>query len=199
MQDELLTLEIFPDMTVSTLRDSISREKQIPPEDQHIYHNGQLIADDFKTMEQLAISDGELLALHVRDMRGTTGVPETRRPQAPQRGMRADPEMMRLQLLASPSTRAELQRTNPELAAALDDSERFAQLIRGNDEREQRARYERQQRIQRLNDDPFDEEKQKMIEEMIRQERVMENLQSAVEHNPEGRLCSPLRETCGHH
>jgi DNA damage-inducible protein 1 len=172
-------------MTVSTLRDSISRETQIPLGDQHMYHNGHLITDDSNTMEQLAIHDGELLALHVRDMRGSTGVPETRRATQ-QRGLRADPEMLRLQLLGSPATRAELQRTNPELAVALDDPERFAQLIRGNDERERRARLERQQQIQRLNDDPFDQEKQKMIEEMIRQERVMENLQSAMEHNPEG-------------
>lgn len=127
-----------------------------------------------------------MLALHVRDMRGTTGLPETRRP-ARRRAGQPDPEVVRLRILGSPTARQELQRQNPELAAALEDPQRFAQIINDHHAREERERFERQQLIQGLNDDPFDIEKQRRIEEMIRQERVMENLQNAMEYNPEGR------------
>ncbi|KAM5348077.1 hypothetical protein ACJ41O_007901 [Fusarium nematophilum] len=186
-QDSLLTLEIFPDMTLATLRESIQAESTIPPTSQHIYHNGRLISDDTQTMEQLQITDGEMLALHVRDMRGSTGVPEqARRPQPRRRASNEqDPELIRLQILGQPALRQQLQRQHPELAAAVDDPARFAHIFHDSQDREQRERLERQREIERLNDDPFNVENQKRIEEMIRQERVMENLQNAMEHNPE--------------
>lgn len=179
-------------MTLATLRESIQAESTIPPTSQHIYHNGRLISDDAQTMEQLQIADGEMLALHVRDMRGSTGVPEqARRPQPRRRaGNEQDPELIRLQILGQPALRQQLQSQHPELASAVDDPARFAQIFLDSQNREQRERQERQREIERLNDDPFNIENQRKIEEMIRQERVMENLQNAMEHNPEGKLTS---------
>ncbi|KAK1766734.1 hypothetical protein QBC33DRAFT_86393 [Phialemonium atrogriseum] len=197
-EGDLLSLDVYPDMTVDTLRGSIQAETRIDTTAQHLYHNGQLITDDSKTMAELNIGDGDMLALHVRDMRGSTGIPTPgasrarpdqssssssagRRP-----GVEQDPELVRLQILGDPRLRAEIQRQQPELSAALEDPQRFAQLFNASYERERRERYERQQMINRLNEDPFDVEAQARIEEMIRQERVMENLQNAMEHNPEG-------------
>lgn len=193
-EGDLLSLDIFPDMTVDTLRSSIQAETRIDPTAQHLYHNGQLIDDDSKTMEQLQIGDGEMLALHVRDMRGSTGIvapgADRARPAQPsgQRrpGMEQDPELVRLQILGDARLRAEIQSQQPELGAALEDPQQFAQLFNASYDRERRDRYERQQMINRLNADPFDVEAQTRIEEIIRQEEVMKNLQNAMEHNPEG-------------
>jgi DNA damage-inducible protein 1 len=201
-QDNLLTLDVFPEMTVSTLRESIQAESNISPTSQHIYHNGRLISDDAKTMEQLEIGDGEMLAVHVRDMRSTAPPPPQppRQAQQPQQAQQhsqpsgraqQDPEMIRLQVLGNPALRQQIQRQNPDLAAALDSPEQFARILRDSYDREQRERLERQREIERLNDDPFNIENQRKIEEMIRQERVMENLQNAMEHNPEGETCLP--------
>ncbi|WQF80137.1 Putative Ubiquitin-like domain, aspartic peptidase, active, peptidase A2A, retrovirus, catalytic [Colletotrichum destructivum] len=173
-------------MPVSILREAIQAETAIAPTSQHLYHNGRLIQDDTKTMEQLQIADGEMLALHVRDMQGSTGVPDQGRRGPPRRRPGGqDPELIRLQILGDPNLRAEATRQQPQLAAALDDPQRFAQLFNDSYDREQREREERQRQIAQLNDDPFDIEAQAKIEEMIRQERVMENLQNAMEHNPE--------------
>lgn len=200
-EQDLLSLDIFPDMTVETLRNSIHAETSIHPTAQHLYHNGQLISDESKTMEQLQIGDGEMLALHVRDMRGPTGIPAAggnggqqpaesgRRRPAPGQGQ--DPELIRLQILGDPRLRAEALRHQPQLASALEDPQRFAQLFNESYDRERRERAERQRQISQLNADPFDVEAQAKIEEIIRQERVMENLQNAMEHNPEGELLSP--------
>lgn len=136
-------------------------------------------------MAELSITDGDLLALHIRDTRGAR--PEPQQSQPPTRQLpEQNAELIRLRILGDPQLRAELQRAQPELAASVDNPEQFAQYFHANAERERRALQERQQAIQRLNEDPFDVEAQAKIEEMIRQERVMENLQNAMEHNPEG-------------
>lgn len=189
---DLLSLDIFSDMTLETLRSSIHAETRIEPNAQHLYHNGQLISDNSKTMEQLQIADGEMLALHVRDMRGSTGVPATREQQPRRAPTEQDPELIRLQLLGSPPEyREELRRTQPQLAQALDDPARFASAFRDVYDRERRERADRQRQIAALNADPFDIEAQEKIAEIIRQEQVMENLQNAMEHNPEGKVHRP--------
>lgn len=200
-QDKLVTLEVFPDMTAATLREFIKTETNIEPSAQHIYHNGRLISDDPKTMEQLGIADGEMLAVHVRGAVSAATANSAPVPrQAPQQqqqqqfrqpppGQQApqmrDPETVRLQILGSPSMRQQLERQNPDLAAVVDNPVAFAETMRSSFDREQRERVERQREISRLNEDPFNIENQHKIEEMIRQERVMENLQNAMEHNPE--------------
>lgn len=191
-QDTLLTLEIFPDMTLSTLRESIQAEAKVAPDAQKIYHNGRALTEETKTMEQLQISDGDMLAVHVRDKRpNPSAQAEAARPAPPQPQPQAsaganDPEMVRLQVLGDPNLRQQLQRQHPELAAAVEDPARFAAILGESQDRERRERLERQRQIEQLNDDPFNVENQRKIEEMIRQERVMENLQNAMEHNPEG-------------
>lgn len=181
-------------MTLGALRESIQAETQISKTSQHLYHNGRLITDDAKTMGQLQIGDGEMLAMHVRDMNTSAGpasgpqqASNTRR-QGPGRSD-AEAETLRLRVLGDPNLRAQLESQAPQLASALNDPFRFAQLVHDANDRERRERAERQRQIEMLNADPFDPEAQGRIEEMIRQERVMENLQSAMEHNPEGRLC----------
>ncbi|RDW92159.1 hypothetical protein BP5796_01553 [Coleophoma crateriformis] len=190
---DLLSLEIPSDITVSVLKESVQAESRIPKSSQHLYHNGKLLNDDSKTMEQLQIGDGEMLALHVRDMSGTTAVPagqqqrQVRRPQPTQggEGGAPDPETIRLQLLGNPAMRQEALRQRPELAGVIDSPERFAQMFRQMQNQEREEQMRRRQQIADLNADPFDLDAQRRIEEMIREERVQENLQNAIEHNPE--------------
>lgn len=192
----LVTLEVFPEMTIEALRSSIEAEG-IPEPSQNIYHNGQLITDKTKTIQELAITDGDMLALHIRDMRGNTGVapahqaqqpPQQQQQQQQQRSMAQDPELIRLQVLGDPRLRAELQRSNPQLAGALEDSRRFAQLFRDTADQQENARRDRMREIEQLNNDEFNPEAQARIEEIIRQQGVMENLQNAMEYNPECEL-----------
>ena len=85
---------------------------------------------------------------------------------------------------------AQVRAHQPELAAAaVNDPPRFARLLREMLQQHgagtAAAALDRQRQIDALNDDPFDVEAQRRIEEMIRQEAVMENLNNAMEHHPE--------------
>jgi hypothetical protein len=79
------------------------------------------------------------------------------------------------------------------MAAVIDDPERFkATWLAMIDERDQQQR-ERENQIRLLNEDPFNADAQKKIEEIIRQEKIQENLQYAYENNPAGRINSVLK------
>lgn len=77
-------------------------------------------------------------------------------------------------------------KTQPELAAAAQsDPRRFADLLRETRARHVEAEYAQQREIERLNADPYDIDAQQRIEEAIRQQAVMENMQHALEYSPE--------------
>jgi DNA damage-inducible protein 1 len=201
---DLLSLDLAPDTTIGILKEMVHAELQLPKTSQHLYHNGLLLSDEAKTMEQLQISDGDMLALHVRHIVGRSGTSADPRPQPSRRqpvGQRPrsepDPEVIRLQLLGNPRTRQEALRGRPELAAAIDSPERFAHLYRQMMDQERQEQLERSRQIAELNADPFDVDAQMRIAEMIREEAVQENLQNAIEHNPEGRIpfvpCCPFK------
>jgi hypothetical protein len=194
---DLFSLEFPSDATLGLLKESIQAEARIPTTSQHIYHNGQLLSDDSKTMEQLQISDGDMLAVHIRDLvRSTieTPAPQPARRQAtgpaPTSRSRAeqDPEVVRLQLLGNPQALQAALRLRPEIAAVINDPPRFAEVYRQMLDQERQEQMMRNREIAALNADPFDVAAQMRIAEMIREEAVQENLQNAIEHNPEGKL-----------
>ena len=161
------------------------------------YLNGQPLLGDTQTLEAAGIKDGELLAMLVRE--DTMPSQGSRQPQQ-QRGTRGGPsqqrggngmsneqiETVRLRILGDADALRSISQQNPEMNTAIQDSTRFRELyIRMTADENDRER-ERMEQMRLLNDDPFNVEAQAKIEEMIRQDRVMENLEYAYEHNPEG-------------
>lgn len=76
--------------------------------------------------------------------------------------------------------------TQPEFAeAAQSNPSRFYELLRQTRERHYQAEVARQHEIELLNADPFNIEAQRKIEEAIRQQAVLENMEHALEYSPE--------------
>lgn len=166
----------------------------MPQASQQFYLNGQPIQGEEKTLEEVGIKDGEMIAMLVRQPQAASNNNMgTQRPPQRSGGGRAprqpgpdEIETMRLSLLGNPAAMADMQSRQPHLAEAINDSSRFRDvfqtMVREDEERER----ERMNQMRLLNEDPFNVEAQRKIEEMIRQESVQENLQHAYEHNPEG-------------
>ncbi|KAK9355566.1 aspartyl protease-domain-containing protein [Lipomyces doorenjongii] len=96
-----------------------------------------------------------------------------------------DVEKVRLQMLGDQALCDLVRQTYPDLAAAVTDPPRFRELLTQIEESRLHAEEIKRQELKRLNDDPYNEESQRKILELIQQEAVMENLNAALEHNPE--------------
>jgi len=81
---------------------------------------------------------------------------------------------------------AQVREQRPALAEAINDSNRFREVWTDMMREDERREGERMEQMRLLNEDPFNIEAQRKIEEMIRQQSVQDNLQHAYEHNPEG-------------
>ncbi|KAJ2822043.1 DNA damage-inducible protein 1 [Coemansia erecta] len=80
----------------------------------------------------------------------------------------------------------QLTQTHPEIAAAArTDPAEFGRLLTQLRAQQQAAARRQEEETARLNADPFNLEAQQRIEEMIRQENIMRNMEAALEHNPE--------------
>lgn len=205
MDQELLTLDVPPDSSVRDLKSIVQAETDFPMPDQVFYLNGQELKQEAVTLEAAGLKDGEMLAMLVRkpgaagasqaqggrpgESRQTaTAAPGRRAGSSAERFANPDQiETLRLRILGDPKSVADFKMKHPELADALPDPARFREMWFQLARKEEELVRERQNQIALLNEDPFNVEAQRKIEEMIRQERVIENLQHAYENNPAGK------------
>lgn len=196
LDQELLTLDLPPGLSVGDLKGFVNAETSIPQASQQFFLNNQTIQGDDKTLEEVGIQDGDMIAMLMRQEQTNQNSMGTQRRAQPQqqqqrRGLGSNVqeiETTRLSILGSPAAMAQVREQRPALAEAINDSNRFRDVwLEMNREDENRER-ERLEQMRLLNEDPFNIEAQRKIEEMIRQESVQENLQFAYEHNPEGML-----------
>ncbi|EON66125.1 hypothetical protein W97_05368 [Coniosporium apollinis CBS 100218] len=196
-EHEPLTLDLPPGLTLGDLKGFVQAETSFPTSGQHFYLNGRLLTSDLQTLEDAGITDGEMLALLLNEPQQQT---EPRQPQArgqqlqdndmAPRSRRGEPnndevETMRLRMLGDAPARAQMMQRMPQLGSAINDPVRFREVWLAMIREDEARRRERQNQIELLNNDPFNIEAQRKIEEIIRQDQVTENLIHAYENNPE--------------
>ncbi|KAH7887470.1 hypothetical protein F5I97DRAFT_832619 [Phlebopus sp. FC_14] len=167
-------VDIDPGMELENVMALLEAESGIPASEQFIAYEGRELTTPKATMSELGVTGGALLMLRRK----------VSAPGGRQVGQNA--EMLRLQLLGDENLMRQIRATNPDIAdAAQSDPARFAQLLLQTSDRARSAELARQREIERLNADPFDVEAQRKIEEAIRQQAVLENMEHALEWSPE--------------
>lgn len=168
------SVDIDPDMELENVMALLEAESGIPVNEQSISHEGRELNNTKATMKGLGVRDNAMLLLRRRV--AASG----------RRAEQQDAETIRLQILGDPQLMRQLEETQPEVAAAArSNPQRFAQLLTELSMRRASIEQQRLVDIGRLNADPFDVEAQRKIEEAIRQEAVLENLEHALEYSPE--------------
>ncbi|KAJ7254712.1 hypothetical protein B0H12DRAFT_554033 [Mycena haematopus] len=154
----------------------LQRQSGIPLNEQSLSYNGRDLSGNPKsTLRELGVNEDDAMLSLRRKV-----------PNAAGRAVEHDSEMMRLQLLGDPDLMRQLRETQPDIAdAAQSNPQRFAELLRQTRDRAMNADLQREREIAHLNADPFDVEAQRRIEEAIRQQAVMENMEHAIEYSPE--------------
>lgn len=188
----MLTLDLPPGLTIGDLKSFVTAETNLPQATQQFYLNNVPLQPDTKTLEDAGLKDGDMLAMLTREAAQAAGNMDIEEPasQSSHRLGRShqDIESTRLSILGNASAMAQVRAQRPALAEAINDPTRFREvwldMMREDAERER----ERFEQMRLLNEDPFNVDAQRKIEEMIRQESVQQNLQHAYEHNPEGKL-----------
>ncbi|GBB84129.1 hypothetical protein RclHR1_10770005 [Rhizophagus clarus] len=164
---EVHNLEVDSQMELENFKALIETMTGIAPADQILSYHEQELTDPKKTLEQYGVIQDDILFLK-------------KSPSSNQSSSTAA-EHIRQIVLSRPDLIQQLLQYQPELAdAALNDPSRFTALIRQMEQRQ-----ERMQQINMLNADPYDIEAQRRIEEEIRMQNVLDNMQTALEYSPE--------------
>jgi len=178
-------------MTIADLKGYIESETGVPSAAQNISYNGHVLQDGSKSLQQCQVTEDSILGMHVRRLQAPTSAPSRVAPAqgrgVAQRSSLDQAETTRLQAVGDPAVFASLKTSYPMLADTVNDPDRFHHIWEGIQRQQNEIQAEKQRRLAMLEADPFNVDAQREIEEMIRQEQVTENLQSAMEHNPEGK------------
>jgi DNA damage-inducible protein 1 len=195
LDQELLNFDLPPGLTILDLKAFVNGETDFPQAQQTFYLNNAVLQPDSKTLEEAGVKDNDMLVLLTRPQQQQQQQqrqqqqhqqPNMGAQQQQQQGSAADIERTRLSILGNANAMAQVREQRPALAEAINDSNRFREVWTDMMREDERREGERMEQMRLLNEDPFNIDAQRKIEEMIRQQSVQDNLQHAYEHNPEG-------------
>lgn len=185
--DRTYFIEIDPAMELGDVLALLGAEADQDPETIGLVFNGTVMDDRRKSLRDYGMTGNEE-AVQIVDLNAMAGPsrPAGSSLSPSSNGMANDIERMRLSMLGDPNLMAQISRARPELAQAIrSNPSHFAELMQREFADRNRFKSEKNRQVDALNADPYDVEAQKKIEEAIRQQAVLENMEHAMEYSPE--------------
>ncbi|SCZ92699.1 BZ3500_MvSof-1268-A1-R1_Chr5-2g08117 [Microbotryum saponariae] len=178
--DHFINLDVDPSMEVENVKALLEAESNVPTADQLLFFSGRQLLGDKDSLASYDIKEDDMLLLRRKSNEPAAA------PSVAGRNVETDAETMRQQLIGNPQLLSQLQRTQPEFAdAALNNPDRFRDMLSRFSAMQQSAQLTQQHEADLLSSDPYNVEAQRKIEEAIRQEAVLENMETAWENMPE--------------
>lgn len=177
--------KVQPTDPVNILQASILNALQIPAHSQDLKHNGVSLNWN-TTISASGLADGDLIVVHRRVQPRAPTAPTTQQSATPRNalleGIRANPTLMEQLRIQNPSLH---QRVLNDDSSALMELMPFMRASGGQPRQRQPQQRRPPQQPARSTFDPMSADGQKAIEERIKQENIMNNMEAAWEHNPE--------------
>jgi len=172
--EDLHTVEVTPELTINELKNKISKDINIPVDEIILIYNGNPIKDDSKTIQNCAITDDDIIQLIRR--------PKKLQQQQQQQNLY---ETYRLQLKSNKYKLNELLRRFPQFENIIDDPKAFEEEFKKLEKAMAERKRKEEEDLRYINENPFDVEAQKKIENAIKKENINRNYEFAMEHHPE--------------
>lgn len=197
---EAHAIDVAEDMELGDIMALLEAETGIPTDDQAILYGTAPLTDRKKTLRDYQVKEDDVLILRNSRQASISATGNamsssssaSQNPASSAAAPAADgsidsaAEYARAQILQDPNLMRQLEQSEPEIAdAARNDPAKFKQLYNARGERYAAMQREKHQMEELLMADPFDIEAQKKIEEAIRQQQVLENMEHAMEFSPE--------------
>mmetsp|Transcript_18960 Transcript_18960/g.46553 ORF Transcript_18960/g.46553 Transcript_18960/m.46553 type:complete len:429 (-) Transcript_18960:209-1495(-) len=179
--EKVLPLELAPDTQILVVKRLVAGEFSLPVSEQKMLFQGKPL-EDTKTLAQSGVKSSDILAVQgatiSNNWTSLNQIPPQiwQNPAALQETIRGNPKLLN-QLLNQNPTLAEAVMSNNTFML----QQYFLEQKRARDEVKQKEDME----IARLQANPLDPAAQAKIQEIIRQRNVKENMEQALEHNPE--------------
>lgn len=192
-QEDILLIEASPESTIATVKERIEFQSGYPAVQQILMYESNRLSDDKRTLQACGVIADSMLEMWVQPESSGAGEGQTAPTGRNQIGQGQGPssdemERNRQAYLNNPSQLDNLRIQFPRLANAVHDSANWRNILQNFDPRAERARD-----FAALEADPYNEELQKRVEELIRLDNVQKNFEQTQEYHPEGKLCISIQ------
>lgn len=188
--DKVISTDVSAEMPVRDLKAYIEVESGSPSQSLVLVHKSKPMLELDEPLTKWGVEEDDMIIVFEEnniseghasseDANASSSVP------AEMAELWAQVEKVRQQMLRDTVLRDGVKQRYPELVDVVNEPVKFRELMISIEKKRVADDEARKRELKRLQDDPYNEESQRKILELIQQEAVMDNLNTALEHSPE--------------